>query len=289
MYCQNIKTSFLINKSIQPNKPTLLSGVIIYMKNLLEKAIYAELNKDPMADTLLRQFVISRCAQINEALRKGKEFVLEDLDGPTVPDLEITQEELLIDTPVSDDEIDSDDDGDFVLDDGFNVDADNSGDVSAEEEAAAMEHLRAAIDELEAMFAEDDDEDTDMSDDSDDVEPEVKKPSVAESRRARKVRESTIVTRKPDATITVEFEDSDTAVTAEFDEDSATVTGTPSDEDEGTVVSTDGDDTADLGLDLEDGEEGTTVRTVESRRAAARARVIEGRKARAAKVTAKKK
>lgn len=283
MYCQNIKTSFLINKSIQPNKPTLLSGVIIYMKNLLEKAIYAELNKDPMADTLLRQFVISRCAQINEALRKGKEFVLEDLDGPNVPDLEITQEELLIDTPVSDDEIDADDDGDFVLDDGFNVDADNSGDVSAEEEAAAMEHLRAAIDELEAMFAEDDDEDADMSDDSDDIEPEVKKPSVAESRRARKVRESTIVTRKPDATITVEFEDDDSTA--------ATVTADPAVDsgdmdDEGTVVSTDGDDTSDLGLD---DEEGTTVRTVESRRAAARARVIEGRKARAAKVTAKKK
>jgi hypothetical protein len=239
------------------------------MKNLLEKAIYAELNKDPMADTLLRQFVISRCAQINEALRKGKEFVLEDLDGPVIPDLEITQEELLIDTPVSDEDTD---DGDFVLDDGFNVDADNSGDVSPEEEAAAMEHLRAAIDELEAMFAEDD---TDV---------EEVKPSVAESRRARKVRESTIVTRKPDATITVEFEDDDSTA--------ATVTADPvadMGEDEGTVVSTDGDDTDDLGLDLEDGEEGTTVRTVESRRAAARARVIEGRKARAAKVTAKKK
>ena len=243
------------------------------MKNLLEKAIYAELNKDPMADTLLRQFVISRCAQINEALRKGKEFVLEDLDGPVIPDLEITQEELLIDTPVSDEDAD---DGDFVLDDGFNVDADNSGDVSPEEEAAAMEHLRAAIDELEAMFAEDDDED--------DTDVEEVKPSVAESRRARKVRESTIVTRKPDATITVEFEDDDSTA--------ATVTADPvadMGEDEGTVVSTDGDDTDDLGLDLEDGEDGTTVRTVESRRAAARARVIEGRKARAAKVVAKKK
>ena len=243
------------------------------MKNLLEKAIYAELNKDPMADTLLRQFVISRCAQINEALRKGKEFVLEDLDGPVIPDLEITQEELLIDTPVSDEDAD---DGDFVLDDGFNVDADNSGDVSPEEEAAAMEHLRAAIDELEAMFAEDDDED--------DTDVEEVKPSVAESRRARKVRESTIVTRKPDATITVEFEDDDSTA--------ATVTADPvadMGEDEGTVVSTDGDDTDDLGLDLEDGEDGTTVRTVESRRASARARVIEGRKARAAKVTAKKK
>ena len=245
------------------------------MKNLLEKAIYAELNKDPMADTLLRQFVISRCAQINEALRKGKEFVLEDLDGPVIPDLEITQEELLIDTPVSDEDAD---DGDFVLDDGFNVDADNSGDVSPEEEAAAMEHLRAAIDELEAMFAEDDDED------DTDTDVEEVKPSVAESRRARKVRESTIVTRKPDATITVEFEDDDSSA--------ATVTADPvadMGEDEGTVVSTDGDDTDDLGLDLEDGEDGTTVRTVESRRAAARARVIEGRKARAAKVTAKKK
>lgn len=250
------------------------------MKNLLEKAIYAELNKDPMADTLLRQFVISRCAQINEALRKGKEFVLEDLDGPTIPDVSITEDELLIDTPVSDEDTDGDSDDDFVLDDGFNVDADNSGDVSPEEEAAAMEHLRAAIDELEAMFAEDEDEDDTDTDTDTDVE-EVK-PSVAESRRARKVRESTIVTRKPDATITVEFEDDDSTA--------ATVTADPvadMGEDEGTVVSTDGADTDDLGLD--DDEDGTVIPTVESRRAAARARVIEGRKARAAKVSAKKK
>jgi len=255
------------------------------MKNLLEKAIYAELNKDPMADTLLRQFVISRCAQINEALRKGKEFVLEDLDGPSIPDVSITEDELLIDTPGADDDGDSDDsdDGDFVLDDGFNVDADNSGDVSDDEAEAAMEHLRAAIDELEAMFAEDDDEDTDGESDTEEA-----KPSVAESRRARKVRESTIVTRKPDATITVEFEDDDSTdatVTAE------PVVDTDAGEDEGTTVSTDANadtdiDTSDLGSDDEDG---TVIPTVEARRAAARARVIEGRKARAAKVTAKKK
>jgi hypothetical protein len=249
------------------------------MKNLLEKAIYAELNKDPMADTLLRQFVISRCAQINEALRKGKEFVLEDLDGPSIPDVSITEDELLIDTPGADEDGDSDD-GDFVLDDGFNVDADNSGDVSDDEAEAAMEHLRAAIDELEAMFAEDDDEDTE---EGDDVEAEEVKPSVAESRRARKVRESTIVTRKPDATITVEFEDDDST--------DATVTAEPvvdAGEDEGTVVSTDASDDTD-GLGMDDDEDGTVIPTVEARRAAARARVIEGRKARAAKVTAKKK
>ena len=235
------------------------------MKNLLEKAIYAELNKDPMADALIHQFVVSRCAQINEALRKGKTFVMEDLAGPTIPDdVEITAEELLIDEPGEADDSEDDED-DFLLDDGYNVDTDGDHEISDDEEAAAMEHLRAAIEELEAMFAEDGDEV------STEDEVEEVKPKVSESRRGRKVRESTVITRKSDGEINVviDAEDGQEADTQEFAEPVA----------DETVVDID-QDTDDLGMD-DDETVSKVIPTAESRRLEHRARVIEGRKARA--------
>ena len=241
------------------------------MKNLLEQALFAELNKDPSASQLLRKFVISRAAQINEALRKGKEFVLEDIDGPSIPDVSMDESDLLIDEPGASDDSDEDED-DFSID-GFDADADHDGELSDDEKQAAFDHLEAAMAELEAMFGEDDEDDTKAED-------EPAPAPVAESRigRRRRVRESTKITRQTDGTVEVEFEDAVGAVDSDAD---ISIDPMVDDADD-----TDVEDTSDVDVDTasDDDTDGVVVPTVESRRLLGRARVIEGRKNRASKI-----
>ena len=134
------------------------------MKDMILKAVAAHLNRDPQADALFHEVVVARARQINESIRLGREFVLEDLEKPEEPDLEVDATALLADvdaTDTTEDPADEEDDDKFNFD-FSDFDADGDGSISQDEFDAEAEHFRQAFAEIEELFANDDDDtDTD--------------------------------------------------------------------------------------------------------------------------------
>lgn len=132
------------------------------MKDMILKAVAAHLNRDPQADALFHEVVVARARQINESIRLGREFVLEDLEKPEEPDLEVDATALLADVDATDTTEDQEDqeDGEFNFD-FSDFDTDGDGSISQDEFDAEAEHFRKAFAEIEELFANDDDDDTD--------------------------------------------------------------------------------------------------------------------------------
>lgn len=135
------------------------------MKDIILKAIQAHLNRDPQADTLFHEAVVSRSRVINESIRLGREFVLEDLDKPTAPNLAVDGADLLASVEADDVE-DPDDEvtGPTPLPELDEFDDDNDGSLSTDELEAARDAFQAAFEQIEREFAELTGEDTDSDD-----------------------------------------------------------------------------------------------------------------------------
>ena len=167
---------------------------------MILKAIAAQLNRDPQADALFHDFVVARARAINESIRLGREFVLEDLDKPEELDLAVDSTALLADvedTDVSDDDTDGEFNFDFS-----NFDDNGDGVITQDEFDEEAENFRKAFAEIEQLFADDD------SDDDSEQTP---------------VKESVSIIREPSGSLRIDMDDPETAVASTDTEDTEDV------------------------------------------------------------------
>lgn len=236
------------------------------MKDMILKAVAAHLNRDPQADALFHEVVVARARQINESIRLGREFVLEDLDKPEAPELEVDATALLADvesTDTTENPEDEDDDFNFDFSD---FDADGDGSISQDEFDAEAEHFRKAFAEIEELFANDDDADADAE-----IQPDAP------------VKESVTISRATSGEVTITMDDpaeGGEVAPVEVSTDVAPVeTAAPTTDDSADTTDTSGEVSVDdAAVDFDDDSQvkeaiSAHKRFLESRRAARAARL----------------